>query len=74
MLLALPGRLRLRLPEGTNGAAVGLKELKALDVFSRWSTMVLPSASIIAGPGGRLLVLEGVGPDHCSRGLRPLLC
>ena len=49
MVLALPGRVRFRLPDGTNGAAVGLKELKALLVFSSWSTMVLRSPSVMAG-------------------------
>ncbi len=74
MLLALPGRLRLRLPEGTNGAAVGLKELKALDVFSSWSTMVLPSASVIAGPGVEIGNSAGAGPDHRVHRLRPGWC
>ena len=49
MVVALPGRLRLRLPDGTNGAAFGLKELEA--PFSSWSTIVLRSPSVMAGLG-----------------------
>ena len=72
MVLAPPGRLRLRLPEGTNDAAVGLKELNALGDLSSWSTMVLRSPSVIAGPGGDELLR--VGPDQRIDRLRPLWC